>query len=87
MAFQLAEAQTDLDWLRDGLQKSLDAPALTLGSERPGWWVLKGVNITPEVLAELTAHLAQRNVLVRSIEVDKRSLEDVFLDITGREMR
>lgn len=87
VAFQLAEAQTDLDWLRDGLQKSLDAPALTLGSERPGWWELKGVNITPEVLAELTAHLAQRNVLVRSIEVDKRSLEDVFLDITGREMR
>ncbi|MDN6387782.1 MAG: ABC transporter ATP-binding protein, partial [Corynebacterium sp.] len=35
----------------------------------------------------ITAEAARQDVLVTSLEVDQRSLESVFLDITGREIR
>lgn len=42
---------------------------------------------TPESISTIVTAAAEQNVLVRSLEVDKASLEEVFLDITGREMR
>lgn len=43
--------------------------------------------VTPALVAEITAEAARQDVLVTSLEVDQRSLESVFLDITGREIR
>ena len=87
LTFQLAEAHSDLNWLVQALREDLSSPALELNPARPGWWELSNADITPALVARLTAKLAERSILVRSIEVDRRSLEDVFLDITGRDMR
>lgn len=43
--------------------------------------------VTPQLIAALTQEAARQDVLVTSMEVDQRSLESVFLDITGREIR
>ena len=42
---------------------------------------------TPRGIAAMTAWCADHDVLVSELRVARRSLEDVFLDITGREMR
>ncbi|RNE49734.1 spermidine/putrescine ABC transporter ATP-binding protein [Corynebacterium alimapuense] len=42
---------------------------------------------TPNLVAALTAAAAEQGVLVRRLDVDHRNLEEVFLDITGRNMR
>lgn len=42
---------------------------------------------TPELVAAVTLAAADQGVLIRRLDVDHRSLEDVFLDITGRSLR
>ena len=42
---------------------------------------------TPQLLATLTAWCAGQDVLAEDLAVERRSLEDVFLDLTGRELR
>ena len=42
---------------------------------------------TPQLLATLTAWCAREGVLAEHLAVERRSLEDVFLDLTGRELR
>lgn len=42
---------------------------------------------TPEALAVLTADLAQQGIMIRRLDSAHRNLEDVFLDLTGRELR
>jgi len=42
---------------------------------------------TPELVSAVTLAAADQGVLVRRLDVDHRSLEDVFLDITGRSLR
>jgi ABC-2 type transport system ATP-binding protein len=41
--------------------------------------------VAPQVLATVTAWCAQIDVLATDMRVEQRSLEDVFLDLTGRE--
>jgi len=43
--------------------------------------------IDPQVLATVTAWCARLDVLATDMRVEQRSLEDVFLDLTGRELR
>ncbi|GAB2673907.1 ABC transporter ATP-binding protein [Gordonia jinhuaensis] len=52
----------------------------------PGSYVVRG-DVTPQVLATVTAWCAKINVLATDLRVETRSLEDVFLDLTGRELR
>ncbi|WP_067889744.1 ABC transporter ATP-binding protein [Nocardia vaccinii] len=52
----------------------------------PGSYLLRG-DITPQVLATLTAWCARIDVLPTDIRIDQRRLEDVFLELTGRELR
>ncbi|APT93698.1 spermidine/putrescine ABC transporter ATP-binding protein [Corynebacterium phocae] len=42
---------------------------------------------TPETVAALTAELARQNIMVRRIDTASATLEDVFLQLTGRELR
>ncbi|MEZ2121272.1 ABC transporter ATP-binding protein [Corynebacterium sp. CCM 9204] len=42
---------------------------------------------TPALVAAIASAAAEQDVLIRGLGIDHRSLEDVFLDITGREMR
>ena len=43
--------------------------------------------VDPQVLATVTAWCAQIDVLATDMRVEQRSLEDVFLELTGRELR
>ncbi|OBJ74111.1 ABC transporter ATP-binding protein [Mycobacterium sp. 1274756.6] len=52
----------------------------------PGEYLVEGP-IDPGVLAAVTAWCAEIDVLVTAIRVEQRSLEDVFLELTGREVR
>jgi ABC-2 type transport system ATP-binding protein len=56
---------------------------------RPGDYVIDVLDgpVDPQVLATVTALCARQGVLVESMQVTGRSLEDVFLDLTGRELR
>jgi ABC-2 type transport system ATP-binding protein len=52
----------------------------------PGEYLVEG-HIDPQVLATVTAWCVRLNVLATDMRVEQRSLEDVFLDLTGRELR
>ncbi|WP_019344701.1 ATP-binding cassette domain-containing protein, partial [Mycolicibacterium conceptionense] len=52
----------------------------------PGEYLVEG-HIDPQVLATVTAWCARLDVLATGMRVEQRSLEDVFLDLTGRELR
>jgi len=42
---------------------------------------------TPEIIAAVASAAARQGVLISSMGTRRRSLEDVFLDLTGRELR
>ncbi|UIZ93199.1 ABC transporter ATP-binding protein [Corynebacterium sp. CNCTC7651] len=42
---------------------------------------------SPDVIGTIAAEAARQGVLIRELNVARRTLEDVFLDITGRELR
>ncbi len=69
----------------DSLLASLPRGTLAIEKE-PGRYVVTG-DVTPELLAELTAWCAAQHALVEELVVERRTLEDVFLDLTGRELR
>jgi ABC-2 type transport system ATP-binding protein len=43
--------------------------------------------VGPQLLADVTAWCATHGILARDLQVETRTLEDVFLDLTGRELR
>jgi ABC-2 type transport system ATP-binding protein len=75
---------------RRGLDLRLLKAALpedcTTEETTPGHYVVNG-EITPQVVSTVTAWCAQQGVLAEALQVSKRSLEDVFLDLTGRDLR
>ncbi len=52
----------------------------------PGEYLVEG-KVDPQVLATVTAWCARLNILATDLRVEQRSLEDVFLDLTGKELR
>ncbi|HEY0214790.1 MAG TPA: ABC transporter ATP-binding protein [Cellulomonas sp.] len=52
----------------------------------PGCYVLDAP-ATPATVAALAAWCAERDVLLTRVDVGRRTLEDVFLDLTGRNLR
>ena len=62
------------------------APALRTHVNRPLVYRIDAA-ITPQLLRAIASAAEEQNVLIKDLSVDHRSLEDVFLDITGREMR
>ena len=52
----------------------------------PGGYRLTGT-IGPEMLATVTSWCAQNSVMPDHITVERRTLEDVFLELTGKELR
>ncbi len=52
----------------------------------PGRYVLHG-DVDARLLADLTGWLADRDVMPLGLTVGRRSLEDVFLELTGSELR
>jgi ABC-2 type transport system ATP-binding protein len=54
--------------------------------ESTGHYLVTG-DVDPQLLATLTAWCAGQGVLAENLAVERRSLEDVFLDLTGRDIR
>ncbi|MEO6793485.1 MAG: ABC transporter ATP-binding protein [Mycobacterium sp.] len=52
----------------------------------PGEYLVEGP-VDPQVLATVTAWCARLDVLATELRVEQRSLEHVFLELTGRELR
>ncbi|WP_031520969.1 ABC transporter ATP-binding protein [Streptomyces sp. NRRL F-5123] len=60
-----------------------DSAAAELG---PGSYRIEG-RVDPQLLATVTSWCAQHGVLPEGLAVERRTLEDVFLELTGRELR
>jgi ABC-2 type transport system ATP-binding protein len=43
--------------------------------------------VDPRLVAAVTAWCAERGILAQSLRIESRTLEDVFLELTGRELR
>lgn len=52
----------------------------------PGGYRIEG-HVDPQLLATVTSWCAQHGVLPDRIAVERRTLEDVFLELTGKELR
>jgi ABC-2 type transport system ATP-binding protein len=78
-----AEAGLDMDSLLAAL------PPASLAKESPaGHYVIQVHGaVDPLLLASVTAWCAERGVLANSLRIESRTLEDVFLELTGKELR
>jgi ABC-2 type transport system ATP-binding protein len=64
-------------------------PAGSAAKESPAghYMVEAPERVDPQLLASVTAWCAERGVLAQSLRIESRTLEDVFLELTGRELR
>ena len=69
----------------DELRRALP-PSLVVSEPRPGDYLVEG-DVDPWVLAGVTSWCAAQDVMPQQLSVGRRSLEDVFLDLTGRTLR
>jgi ABC-2 type transport system ATP-binding protein len=78
-----AEPGLDIDSLLAAL------PPASLAKESPaGHYVIEVHGaVDPLLLATVTAWCAERGVLANSLRIESRTLEDVFLELTGKELR
>ena len=78
-----AEAGLDIESLLAAL------PPASLAKESPaGHYVIEVHGaVDPPRLAAVTAWCAERDVLANSLRFESRTLEDVFLELTGKELR
>ena len=82
----------DLAGLRDALPTGPSddggggASPWIVAEAEPGVYTVNGP-VDPAAVAAVTAWLADRGVLARSVTTGRRTLEDVFLDLTGRNLR
>jgi ABC-2 type transport system ATP-binding protein len=78
-----AEPGLDLDSLLAAL------PPASAAKESPaGHYVIEVLgHVDPLLLAAVTAWCAQRDVLATSLSIESRTLEDVFLELTGKDLR
>ncbi|GLW65036.1 ABC transporter ATP-binding protein [Actinomadura rubrobrunea] len=75
---------------RPGLDLEELLSALPPGSaakESPAGHYLVEGEVEPELLATVTAWCASHGVLTEDLRIERRTLEDVFLELTGRELR
>ncbi|WP_051466543.1 ABC transporter ATP-binding protein [Actinomadura oligospora] len=71
-----------------GLDELLAAlPVGSAAKESPSGHYLVEGEVGPELLATVTAWCASHGVLAEDLRIERRTLEDVFLELTGRELR
>ncbi|MBR7832759.1 ABC transporter ATP-binding protein [Actinospica durhamensis] len=91
---RLADTSREQDAIRFEAPAGLDltalsiavAPAAKASEPTAGSYHVTG-EITPDTLAATTAWCASLGLMPRNLQIEQRSLEDVFLDLTGRELR
>jgi ABC-2 type transport system ATP-binding protein len=64
-------------------------PAGALAKESPAGHYLVEVagRVDPQLIASVTAWCAEHGVLARDLQIESRTLEDLFLELTGRGLR
>jgi ABC-2 type transport system ATP-binding protein len=64
-------------------------PGGTAAKESPeGYYIIEVQGrVDPQLLASVTAWCAEHGVLAKDLRVESRTLEDVFLELTGRDLR
>ena len=76
----------DVAALTAALGPAPDGHAFTTTETSPGTYAVVGP-VGPATVASLTGWLAAHDVLATGLTVGRRTLEDVFLDLTGRTLR
>jgi ABC-2 type transport system ATP-binding protein len=76
-----APPMLDLSLLASALPEGYRASEVASGQ-----YLVEGA-IDPQVLATVTAWCARLDVLATDMRVEQRSLQDVFLELTGRDLR
>ncbi len=71
----------------DGLLAALPAGSAAKESPAGHYLVERSEGIDPQLIAAVTAWCAERGVLAAKLQIESRTLEDVFLELTGRELR
>jgi ABC-2 type transport system ATP-binding protein len=71
----------------DGLLAALPADSAAKESPAGHYLVERPDGIDPQLIAAVTAWCAERGVLAAGLQIESRTLEDVFLELTGRELR
>jgi ABC-2 type transport system ATP-binding protein len=64
-------------------------PAGAVGKESPAGHYLIEVSgrVDPQLIASVTAWCAEHGILARDLQIESRTLEDLFLELTGRGLR
>jgi ABC-2 type transport system ATP-binding protein len=71
----------------DGLLAALPTGSAAKESPAGHYLVERPEGIDPQLIAAVTAWCAERGVLAARLQIESRTLEDVFLELTGRELR
>ncbi|WP_158889967.1 ABC transporter ATP-binding protein [Amycolatopsis anabasis] len=90
----LTEEDSEVAQLRFKARKGLDTELLSAAlpegylvhESAPGAYRVLG-RVDPQVVSTVTAWCAQQGVLAEELHVGRRDLEEVFLELTGRELR
>jgi ABC-2 type transport system ATP-binding protein len=78
-------AEPDLDLT--GLVAALPDDALAKESPSGHYLVEVTSRVDPQLIALVTAWCAEHGVLARDLQIESRTLEDLFLELTGRDLR
>jgi ABC-2 type transport system ATP-binding protein len=70
-----------------GLLGALPAGSVVKESPAGAYLVELPSGVDPQVVATVTAWCAEQGVLAKNLRIESRTLEDVFLELTGRELR
>ncbi len=70
-----------------GLLAALPAGAVAKESPAGHYLVEVADRVDPQLIASVTAWCAERGVLARDLQIESRTLEDLFLELTGRDLR
>jgi ABC-2 type transport system ATP-binding protein len=71
----------------DELLAALPAGAAAKESPAGHYLVERQEGVDPQLIAAVTAWCAEHGVLAERLQIESRTLEDVFLELTGRELR
>jgi ABC-2 type transport system ATP-binding protein len=78
-------AETGLDL--GALLAALPSGALAKESPAGHYLVEVAGRVDPQLIASVTAWCAEHGVLARDLQIESRTLEDLFLELTGRGLR
>ena len=70
-----------------GLLAALPAGAIAKESPSGHYLVEVADRVDPQLIASVTAWCAEHGVLARDLQIESRTLEDLFLELTGRGLR